>query len=30
MGKLTQKWTIVPDLGHLLIWRVDKVRNSDF
>lgn len=29
-GKLTQKWTIVPDLGHLFVWRVDKVRNSDF
>lgn len=30
MGKLMRNMEIVPDLGHLFIWGIDKVINSDF
>nr|DAV86805.1 MAG TPA: hypothetical protein [Caudoviricetes sp.] len=28
MGKLMRNMEIVPDLGHLFVWRIDKVENS--
>ena len=28
VGKLMQNMEIVPDLGHLFIWGIDKVENS--